>query len=74
MKSTASFEPRHILCPVDFSELSFLALKYAAVGAREYGAKLTVLHAQAFDLPRYFVRSETSHLLREHPMRCGNCG
>jgi len=65
MKSSASFEPKHILCPVDFSELSFLALKYAAVGAREYGAELTVLHAQAFDLPRYFVRSETSHLLRE---------
>ena len=65
MKSTAFFEPKHILCPVDFSELSFLALKYAAVGAREYGAELTVLHAQAFDLPRYFVRSETSHLLRE---------
>jgi nucleotide-binding universal stress UspA family protein len=50
---------------VDFSELSFLALKYVAVGAREYGAELTVLHAHAFDLPRYFVRSETSHLLRE---------
>jgi universal stress protein A len=65
MKSPTSFEPKRILCPVDFSELSFLALKYAAVGAREYGAELTVLHAQTFDLPRYFVRSETSHLLRE---------
>jgi nucleotide-binding universal stress UspA family protein len=65
MQTPAFFEPRHILCPVDFSELSFLALKYAAAGAREYGAELTVLHAQAFDLPRYFVRSETSLLLRE---------
>jgi nucleotide-binding universal stress UspA family protein len=65
MKSSVSFEPRHILCPVDFSDLSFLALKYAAVGAREYGAELTVLHAQAFELPRYFVRSETSLLVRE---------
>jgi nucleotide-binding universal stress UspA family protein len=65
MKSPASFEPKRILCPVDFSELSFLALKYAAVGAREYGAELTVLHAQSFDLPRYFVRSESSVLLRE---------
>jgi nucleotide-binding universal stress UspA family protein len=65
MKSFASFEPRHILCPVDFSDLSFLALKYAAVGAREYGADLTVLHAQAFELPRYFVRSETPLLVRE---------
>jgi nucleotide-binding universal stress UspA family protein len=65
MKPFASFEPRHILCPVDFSELSLLALKYAAVGAREYGAELTVLHAQAFELPRYFARSDTSHLIRE---------
>lgn len=65
MKPSASFEPKRILCPVDFSELSLLALKYAAVGAREYGAELTVLHAHAFDLPRYFVQSETSHLIRE---------
>ena len=65
MKSSLSFEPRHLLCPVDFSDLSFLALKYAAVGARDYGAELTVLHAQAFELPRYFVRSESSLLVRE---------
>jgi nucleotide-binding universal stress UspA family protein len=65
MNSSLSFEPRHILCALDFSDLSFLALKYAAVGAREYGAELTVLHAQAFELPRYFVRSETSLLGRE---------
>jgi len=65
MKPSAFFEPKRILCPVDFSDLSLLALKYAAAGAREYGAELTVLHAQAFDLPRYFVRSETSHLIRE---------
>ena len=36
-----SFQPKHILCAIDFSELSHLALKYAAVGAREFGSKLT---------------------------------
>jgi nucleotide-binding universal stress UspA family protein len=65
MKSTPPFEPRHILCPADFSELSNLALRYAAAGAREYGAKLTVLHAETFELPRYFVRGETEQLVRE---------
>jgi nucleotide-binding universal stress UspA family protein len=62
---SAFFQPRRILCPVDFSALSSLALKYAAVGAREYGAELTVLHAQTFELPPYFVRSEMSLLDRE---------
>jgi hypothetical protein len=62
---SASFQPRRILCPVDFSPLSSLALKYAAVGAREYGAELTVLHAQTFEPPPYFVHSEMSLLNRE---------
>ena len=34
----------HILCPVDFSEFSRRALRYAAWTARWYGARLTVLH------------------------------
>jgi nucleotide-binding universal stress UspA family protein len=60
-----SFEPKRILCPVDFSELSDLALKYAAVAAREYGSTLYVLHAETFELPRYFSRSETDQLIQE---------
>jgi len=60
-----NFTPKKILCPVDFSELSSLALKYAAAGARVYGSKLTVLHAERFELPRYFSRSETDRLARE---------
>jgi nucleotide-binding universal stress UspA family protein len=60
-----SFEPKRILCPVDFSELSDLALKYAAVAAREYDATLHVLHAETFELPRYFSRSESDHLIQE---------
>lgn len=60
-----SFEPRRILCPMDFGELSDLALKYAAVATREYGATLHVLHAETFELPRYFSRSENDQLIQE---------
>ena len=34
----------HILCPIDFSEYSTRALRYAATMARRYGAELRVLH------------------------------
>ena len=60
-----SFEPKRILCPMDFSELSDLALKYAAVAAREYDATLHILHAETFELPRYFSQSENNHLIQE---------
>ncbi|MBU0988497.1 MAG: universal stress protein [Proteobacteria bacterium] len=46
MTDIFSFKPKRILCPLDFSELSDLALKYAAVAAREYDATLHVLHAR----------------------------
>ncbi len=59
------FEPKRILCPLDFSELSDLALKYASVATREYNATLHVLHAETFELPRYFSRSESDHLIQE---------
>jgi nucleotide-binding universal stress UspA family protein len=65
MTYSFSFEPKRILCPLDFSELSDLALKYAAVAAREYDATLDVLHAETFELPRYFSRSESDHLIQE---------
>jgi nucleotide-binding universal stress UspA family protein len=60
-----SFEPKRMLCPLDFSELSDLALKYAAVAAREYDATLHILHAETFELPRYFSRNESDHLIQE---------
>jgi nucleotide-binding universal stress UspA family protein len=65
MNNSINFNPKNILCPVDFSDLSSLALKYAAAGARLYNAKLIILHAGLFDLPRYFTRTETEHLARE---------
>jgi len=60
-----SFAPKQILCPMDFSELSDLALKYAAVAAKQYGATLTVLHAETFELPRYFSASQSEKFIQE---------
>jgi len=34
IQETPVFKPSRILCPIDFSDLSRLALKYAAAGAR----------------------------------------
>jgi len=65
MTNSFSFAPKHILCPMDFSELSDLALKYACVATREYNATLHVLHAETFELPRYFSRSESDQLIQE---------
>lgn len=50
-----NFEPKRILAPVDFSEPSALALKYAAAGANQYGAELLVLHAERFEVPPYVL-------------------
>lgn len=65
MNTNEAFAPRRILCPVDFSEHSALALKYAAVGARAFGAELTVLQALDFELPPYFTASQTPQLKKE---------
>ncbi len=51
-----------ILCPVDFSELSGQALRYAAALARCRGAKLTVLYAHSFQAPAYFTESKIEAL------------
>jgi nucleotide-binding universal stress UspA family protein len=65
MKATEPFHPTNILCPVDFSGLSDLALKYAATGARAFGAMLVVFHAQRFMLPPYFTSSQIAELKRQ---------
>ncbi len=61
----AAFEPKEILAPYDYSELSNLALKYACAGARIYSARLTVLHAHVVDLPPYFTEGDQERLLDE---------
>lgn len=54
--------PTHILVPVDFSELSGLALLYADALARCSGAQLTVLHASSFEAPPYFTQGQIEEL------------
>ncbi len=56
------FQPATMLCAADFSELSNLALKYAAAGALAYGARLVVLHASHFEPPRYFTPGQIEAL------------
>lgn len=58
-------QPSHILCPVDLSELSAEALRYAAGLARGLGARLTVLYAETFSAPPYFTRSKLDELERQ---------
>lgn len=66
MKTSKPFHPARILCPVDFSDLSDLALKYAAAGARAFSATLVVFHAQRFTLPPYFTPGQIAELTRQH--------
>jgi nucleotide-binding universal stress UspA family protein len=59
------FNATRILCPLDRSELSNLALKYAVVGARIFKAQLTVLEAIHFEYPRYLSDELTTRVLKE---------
>jgi nucleotide-binding universal stress UspA family protein len=66
MKTPNAFHPSSILCPVDFSEPSDLALKYAAAGARAFDATLVVFHVARFELPAYFTAAQSDALSRQH--------
>ncbi|RME94005.1 MAG: universal stress protein [Verrucomicrobia bacterium] len=65
MKTVPPFPPRRILCPVDLSELSALALKYGAAGARAFAAELTVLQAIHLELPPYFTADQADRFRRQ---------
>ena len=65
MKAMPPFSPGKILCPVDMSELSDLALKYAHVGAHLFDATLTVLHAMHIEYPRYLSRDLIDRMIEE---------
>ncbi len=65
MEKAQTFLPKKILCPMDFSELSDLALKYAVLGAREFDAELMVLHAHFFELPKYFTPQNAKALFAD---------
>lgn len=57
--------PKHILAPVDFSDLSALALRYAAAFSRCSGAQLTVAHVSSFDAPPYFTQGQLEELYQQ---------
>jgi nucleotide-binding universal stress UspA family protein len=56
---------RHILVPVDFSDLSALGLRYAGALAKCSGAKLSVLFANPFQPPAYFTASRVAELEKQ---------
>ena len=51
-----------ILCPVDFSEVSAAALRYAGEFARSWDARITVVYAEPFSPPPYFTRAQIADL------------
>lgn len=53
---------RKVLCPVDFSETSEAALRYAAALASCWNAEIVVLHAFLFQPPPYFTEGQIEQL------------
>jgi nucleotide-binding universal stress UspA family protein len=51
-----------ILCPVDFSEVSAAALRYAGEFARSWEAQITVVYAEPFSPPPYFTHAQIADL------------
>lgn len=56
---------KQILCPVDFSELSALALRYAELLASRSEGLVTALHATTFEAPAYFSQGRLQELERQ---------
>ncbi len=56
---------RNILAPVDFSDLSALALRYAAAIAQCAGTRPVLLYANTFSPPPYFTGSNLDELERQ---------
>jgi nucleotide-binding universal stress UspA family protein len=59
-----SYQPRTILCPIDFSELATQALQYAKRLASCWDARLVVLYADTFLPPPYFTAEETKDIAK----------
>lgn len=54
-----------VLCPIDFSAQSAMALRFAELIARAFKAKLKILHAAEADLPPYFTESQMEEISAE---------
>jgi nucleotide-binding universal stress UspA family protein len=61
----SSFRVDRILTAIDSSDLSSLALKYAAVGAFQFNAELIVMHAERIEVPPYVLADDYERLLGE---------
>ena len=62
-------EFKHILCPIDLSEISTRALAHAAALTRWYGARLTVLHVvPTFDPVQVRSQALTGAVRVEYPV------
>jgi hypothetical protein len=57
-----NFEPKRILCPVDFSEQSAAALRVAGGIAKAVNAELIILHVQHVEAPVYFTAAQAQTL------------
>ena len=58
----SKFAPKHVLCPIDFSDQSAAALRAAGGIARAFGSEIIVLHAQRMEAPVYFTTAQTQSL------------
>lgn len=56
---------QHILCPVDFSDISALGLRFGNALSRCSGARLTALFADPFLPPPYFTESRLEEVRRQ---------
>lgn len=56
------FEPKRILCPIDFSGHSAQALRLAGSMAQSFSSELIVLHAQRLEAPAYFTQAQIADL------------
>ena len=58
----AELELKRILCPVDFSEHSTKALRFAGRLAEALRTEVVVFHAQHYEFPIYFTAAQTEEL------------
>jgi nucleotide-binding universal stress UspA family protein len=57
--------PGSVLCPVDFSQPSAVALRFAASFAASTQAGLTLMHAHSWEAPQYFTESQIANLSQQ---------
>ena len=59
-----AFQPKTILCPMDFSEPATLALRYGKHLADCFDARLVVLYADPFSPPPYFTAGQVEEVAK----------